>query len=290
MDMTGMGQAASGVLGTLTGIAGALIRGGDKVPDFTKLYRPVDVTKVQKEAIAGNLAALPTAAELTTKTNILNQKEVQRMLEVAFPGAAESLQTNISSMLRGEVPADVTANIMRASAGRALGGGFAGSGLYHNLSARDLGLTSLEVQTQGINQMIATAPFLMGNPMSVQSMFMTPQQRLDNAMRQADTQLQLGVMQEQARVNARGLNAVIGETLMATGGAMAGAGFGGAMDALANRGQANYLPPTTNWGGFGTLGNPYQQPSPGYNYSQPYLNPASWSNPASYAQAQAYYE
>ena len=69
------------------------------------------------------------------------------------------------------------------SAGRALGGGFgAGSGFGRALSARDFGLTSMQIQNQGLAQaqnfIQQQRTMGMAQPFSVSSMFITPAQRI----------------------------------------------------------------------------------------------------------------
>ena len=54
-----------------------------------------------------------------------------------------------ASMLRGEIPADVAANVRRAASETSIAGGTFGPAA-RNLSARDLGTTSMEVKQKGI--------------------------------------------------------------------------------------------------------------------------------------------
>ena len=54
-----------------------------------------------------------------------------------------------ASMLKGEIPADVSASVRRAASESSMAGGLFGAGA-RNLSARDLGKTSLDIKQQGI--------------------------------------------------------------------------------------------------------------------------------------------
>ena len=55
---------------------------------------------------------------------------------------------SIEAMLRGDIPADVQAKVSQIAAEKALRGGISGQSA-RNLQARDLGLTSLEIQEKG---------------------------------------------------------------------------------------------------------------------------------------------
>lgn len=76
------------------------------------------------------------------------------MLERAIPGYSklrDKTTANITDWLAGKVPQDVSDQVMRSAAGRSLYGGFGGSGMARNLSARDLGLTSLDIMGKGMD-------------------------------------------------------------------------------------------------------------------------------------------
>ena len=106
-------------------------------------------------------------------------------LRRAIPGYDQLVQQaskNIGSALKGELPSDVSSQVMRSAAGRALAGGYAGAGVGRALTARDLGLTSLQLQNQGLAQaqnfIQQQRAFGMVQPFSVSSMFITPAQRI----------------------------------------------------------------------------------------------------------------
>ena len=77
-----------------------------------------------------------------------------RMLASADPRALELsavADENAAAMMSGRISADTQANLARSSAMRALQGGFgASSEMGRGLSARDLGLTSLDLQQRGM--------------------------------------------------------------------------------------------------------------------------------------------
>jgi hypothetical protein len=89
---------------------------------------------------------------------------------------------NIGAALAGEISPEVSAQVQRSAAGRALMGGYAGTGAGRALTARDLGLTSMQLQNQGLAQaqnfIQQQRTFGMVQPFSVSSMFITPAQRI----------------------------------------------------------------------------------------------------------------
>lgn len=107
---------------------------------------------------------LPTASRIAGGVNTANAENMRKLLEAGIPGY-EGLQGqaigNIGSELRGELPPDVQAAIDRATAARAVAGGYGGSGMHRNLTARDLGLTSLNLSQRGqqdLNALVSGTP------------------------------------------------------------------------------------------------------------------------------------
>lgn len=166
---------------------GSLLGGlfGGKKPKVPEL-KPIDFAGEQRQAIQQNIASLEPATELATKTTAAEQSQLEAQLRRAIPGYDQLIQQagkNIGSALRGEVSQDVASQLQRSSAGRALSGGYgAGSGVGRNLAARDFGLTSMQIQNQGLAQ---AQNFIqqqravgMAQPFSISSMFITPAQRI----------------------------------------------------------------------------------------------------------------
>ncbi len=94
--------------------------------------------------------------KFTQAADFLSQAAVRTradMLATADPRALELSQiadNNAAAMMSGQISADVQANLARSSAMRALQGGFgASSEMGRGLTARDLGLTSLDLQQRG---------------------------------------------------------------------------------------------------------------------------------------------
>lgn len=103
-------------------------------------------------------AFVPTDLGAETKraaeANIQNVPEIQALLEKLLPGYGAMIaqgSKNTMSLLRGEVPQDVQDKLRRNSAYKAFSGGYGGSNMSKALTARDLGLTSLDMMERGGN-------------------------------------------------------------------------------------------------------------------------------------------
>ena len=97
----------------------------------------------------------PRTRELEAQRNQFARAQLLESLGIQVPGyqEAQAQRTqNAMALLRGELPPDVAAQVQRQAAGRALAGGYAGSQAAQNLTARDLGRTSLALQQAGGQQ------------------------------------------------------------------------------------------------------------------------------------------
>jgi hypothetical protein len=124
------------------------------------------------EQIAESSALMPQTQKLESQRNIFNQQQLQQLLGMGIPGY-EAMQKqrsgNVASMLRGELPPDVVQQIYRKGAARSVGGGYGGSPAMSNLTARDLGRTSLDLMGLGSREMQA---LVSGTPMATPANFM----------------------------------------------------------------------------------------------------------------------
>lgn len=198
----GLGAAILGGAGISA--AGSLLGGlfGGKKPKVPEL-KPINFEQEQTNAIRQNIAALEPATKLAEKTTAAEQSLLETQLRRAIPGYDQIVQQaskNIGAALSGELSPEVSAQVQRSTAGRALSGGFgAGSGFGRSLTARDLGLTSLQLQNQGLAQaqnfIQQQRTFGMAQPFSVSSMFITPAQRIG------------AIQEQQARMYGRDLTA-----------------------------------------------------------------------------------
>ena len=245
-----LGGAA--IMGASSLIGGLLSKGSKpKVPAF----KPINFEAEQKQAIQQNIAALQPATELAQKTTAAEQSQLESQLRRAIPGYDQLVSqagANIGAALRGEISPEVSAQVQRSTAGRALSGGFgAGSGFGRSLTARDLGITSMQLQNQGLAQaqnfIQQQRTFGMAQPFSISSMFITPSQRI-NALSQQNQQ------QYNRDLQAAQVAAMPDPTMAAIGGALSSAG-GFAGGAYTQRGMMQQMP-----GGYSSSYNPQNDP------------------------------
>ena len=236
-----------------TSLLGGLLSKGSK-PKIPEL-KPIDFAAEQRQAIQQNIASLEPATELAQKTTAAEQSQLEAQLRRAIPGYDQLVKqagANIGAALRGEISPEVSAQVQRSTAGRALTGGFgAGSGFGRALTARDLGLTGMQLQNQGLAQaqnfIQQQRAFGMTQPFSVSSMFITPAQRV-------------GVMQQQQQaqynrnLQAAQVAAMPDPTMAAIGSAISSAG-GFAGGAYTQRGLMQQMP-----GGYSSSYNPQNDP------------------------------
>lgn len=151
-----------------------------KVPPL----KPIDIGAEAGKAIANNKLNLPGAEELVSKTNQFSRDEITKMLnsQMDYSGIAASISGNLAAEAKGQIPKDVADAIRQRDAGSAVAGGFGGSGAGGNLTARDLGLTSLDLTSKATTSMegwLKTVSSLYEpHMMDVTSMFISPAQQL----------------------------------------------------------------------------------------------------------------
>lgn len=174
-------------------LIGGLIQGKPTIP----AWQPVDLGKSQSQAIASNTASLPALETLGSQINNFNQQQLTALLQQTIPGytaLTTDASKNIDAMLKGDIPTDVAAAVQDSAAARSLTGGFGGSGLSGNLTARDLGLTSLDLINRGIstaqNWLSTMASIATSKQFDVTSMFITPQQQFQDTLENQTMQFQ----------------------------------------------------------------------------------------------------
>ena len=138
----------------------------------------------------------PRAREMEAERNAISRDQLLESLGIQIPGyqQGQAQRTlNAMSLLRGELPPDVAAQIQRKAAGQAVQGGYAGSAAGRNLVARDIGRSSLDMSNLGAQQF---ANILGTTPMAPLANYeFTPQQiaSLRGGERGAQQQALLGV-------------------------------------------------------------------------------------------------
>lgn len=272
----------AGVAGAALMIGGAAMSAGKKVKVPT--FQRVNTEKEQEAAIKQNIASLQSGTELATKTTAAEQTLLESQLRRAIPGydqLVSQASSNIGSALKGEISSDVQSQLQRSSAGRALSGGYgAGSGVGRNLSARDFGLTSMQVQNQGLAQaqnfIQQQRTFGMAQPFSVSSMFITPTQRINLSLQENQFQFNRDMAAAQVAAQPDPMMAAIGGSLSNIGGMAFGGGMGKMMGGGTGTGTSSGTSSgtsglTINMGGYGSgnVGyNPYGSYQPNM-YSAP---------------------
>jgi hypothetical protein len=130
----------------------------------------VNAQALASQSIGYGLAEAP-------EINQQNMVQLQRMLDQTMPGWREMMSqatSNASDLLRGAIPQDISDLTRRTAAQGAISGGFAGTGAAGSLTARDLGLTSLQLQQTGMSELQSllqtTRSYLMPQPVDPMSL------------------------------------------------------------------------------------------------------------------------
>lgn len=157
MAMGGMGGATA-ALGAGFRIAGGILE-GNAADQARKRLEAVantpglDLDSITAERLSGIEQLFPQAQALTSREATARQSLINQLIEQSMPGFAAARDQGTAAatdLIAGRVPSDVSDLVQRSSAARALGGGFAGSGMHRNLVGRDLGLTSIGLKSQGL--------------------------------------------------------------------------------------------------------------------------------------------
>ena len=175
------------------GFLGDLFGSKPTVPTWNN----ISLDQSQTQAVGANQASLGSIENLATGVNTFNQQQLTELMNNIMPGfsgMASTASKNISDELSGKIPTDVSQAIQSSDAAKALTGGFGGSGLAGNLTAKDLGLTSLDLTNQGlssleswsgqIDKMFAPGEF------NVSSMFISPQDEFTSTMQNQEQEMQ----------------------------------------------------------------------------------------------------
>jgi len=107
--------------------------------------------------------------------NQFNMQQLSQMLTETMGPGWTNIAPQISQLAQGNVPADVQNQIQRYGAQAALSSGIGGGGAGtlltgRNITARDLGLTSLDLMKEGTGMLGAVRNYLMPQPVSPTSL------------------------------------------------------------------------------------------------------------------------
>lgn len=253
MSWIAVGVAAVAVIGS------QFLENEPGVPGFNKINPQGE----QNKAIEGNLSALPKAQDLAGKVNEFNQAEMLKQIRNVLPNFDSLIGTNaanIGSQLKGEIPDDVAQNIYQSNVAKGLESGVGGgTQRTKNLTARDLGLTSLALKDKGfdsLNKWIGTARQQLSHPqMDVTSMFISPTTQLQFAVDERDKQFQRDMADSQV-TSYYSWESRMGRGLSQAGSMVAGAaggGMGGMMGGMGGGGGGG-APSTGAYTGSATYG------------------------------------
>lgn len=174
-------------------------------------FVPTDLSAEQKKAVGEDISNF---GDISTLGNLYSSY-LQSSIEKQLPGYSALLKEGSATskkildqaqpLLSGQIPQDVQDQIQRSDAFKSFSGGFGGSQMSAGLTARDLGLTSLNLINQGAtlagqgeNATQQWARLAGSTTYDPSSMFVTPSQQAaitsqNNQMQQATQQMQYNV-------------------------------------------------------------------------------------------------
>lgn len=177
----------------------SLVGSKPTVPDL----KPLSLSVEQQKALTANLQALPQAERVAGKVNTFNQQQIDQMLERIIPnykGITGAIGGNIEDLTKGIVPQDVQDVYQRSDAAKFITGGL-GQEQLKNLTARDLGRTSLDLTLKGQQAaqswIQSVAQLYEPGMFNISSMFVTPQQMAAFDTQERNAQFQAQWMRNQ---------------------------------------------------------------------------------------------
>lgn len=157
----------------ITGIVQGLSGSSDSDLYGTRPVVPgrIDYTSDLNDAIATNMAMLPSLRELGLASTDVFTAMQERALP-GYTGLRDSTTGVLASKLRGEIPRDVQQLLERNAAEKGITMGTSGSDLNQFDELRNLGLTSLAIQNQGLQQTSSWLAQNRGNAFDFTKMFL----------------------------------------------------------------------------------------------------------------------
>lgn len=208
-------------------------------PDQAK-FKKLKLNEEQSKSIAGNIENFGQIAALGDKYREFMTSQQNQLLPgysdtlaLGQKGAKQLLSTG-EQFLTGELPPDVKAAVERSSAYQSFAGGYGGSGMAHGLTARDLGLTSLDLMKQGASMIGQGGNSAQQWAAIARGDMFEPGSMLTNPNQTANFDLQNAILDQQSRQFGFNLKAApdptaagISNTIMSVLGAYMGGGMGG---------------------------------------------------------------
>lgn len=164
----------------------------------------LDLSTEQQKALQANIKAIPGAEQIASQVDLFNQQQIDKMLENVIPNYKSitgSISQNIAALSAGQIPTDVSEAVQRSDAAKSLVGGYGGTEAMRNLTARDLGLTSLDLTQRGLasaeSWMKTASSIYAPGQFNVSSMFVTPGQMASFDVEERNAQFQQQWMKNQ---------------------------------------------------------------------------------------------
>ena len=205
----------------------------------------VNVADVYKQSLNGAQGILPQASSIAKEVTKGDEASLMDELNQAIPGYSTGQAgrtANANALIAGQLPQGVADQVNRASNARALAGGYGFSPRAEGLSARDLGLTTLDLQNQGNQQfsnILSSTP--RANLMSAGSLLINPNQVYSGDVTQHGEQLNALMQAAGAPTGGQ----VWGNALGSLGGTLLEGAFGSnGLGSLLGGGNS-YNPPTS---------------------------------------------
>jgi hypothetical protein len=248
---------------------GELIHG--RKPEFAKL-KILDPMEVMKQLLSGEIQNWPFIQDLGQhfQDYMVGQLEnlIPNFSDILKEGGVETaaLQKEAAPLIAGEIPEDVKSQVARSAAFQSLMAGTAGGPMAGALTARDFGLSSLDLMQKGANLEAMAgnaaqrwAGLASGTVMNPSSQLYSPEwfatfRQQQETARTANKQLRynLAAMPDPAWADRAKMFANIVGMVAGGGGMGGGGGLGGAIGSgyaanAAAMGQSGYAP-TSDFG------------------------------------------
>ncbi len=168
------------------------------MPNFV----PIDYGEQQQKAVASNQAALPGIENLATSVDTFNEAELARQMGIStgqFRAMKAGTTGSIEDLLKGNIPSDVLDAIQRQGSERGLFLGVGGAPASRSWTAADLGRTSLNMFSSGLDALSRWTALNKQNSFDVTSMFITPQQQVAFAVEERNTQFERNWLSNQIK-------------------------------------------------------------------------------------------
>jgi hypothetical protein len=223
---------------------------------FGRRQQEIDLNDSIRRASIDNLANLGLNQELVQRANTATTADSIRRASQIDPNFRQNirgLSDQARQLIQGEIPQDVVESITRARAGQAAAGGIPGA--QRNATARDLGLTSLDLQQQGASlfsqvQSIREQVDPLSRQIGLNQLLVSPSQQLEidianNVLRNAPDPVAQGLTalnfqgareEQLAKSNVKvPVDNVLGSSLSAAGGAITGLSESGFFSSFGNK-------------------------------------------------------